>query len=194
MSQTPSRSSGPGVGCSELGDQDDPSPAALRPLPFEEIILRFAPDMGSIEEVQLEFGGSDAVRDSVRRRSKRSMCFSKPERTRQDDAAEEATRSTTVHGGLRSKRHHHHTARSTETTKDDAWPCLEGHLRAYPDDIRAVFALEMMIHSGQGGNRARRRATMLRDRALAESGHAGTVLWNKLYSRAAMAAANPLAE
>lgn len=67
--------------------------------------------------------------------------------------------------------------------------CLDRHLKEHAQDVRAAFAIELMLTGigGSGAADARRRVTRLREQALAESGRSGALLWTDLHVNTARA-------
>lgn len=179
----------PGLGNAHPEDDcklGDASTTGLRILEFEELFLWATHDGGSTESVWDMFGGVDALHYSVDRRSKRLACL---------HAREYSGEAASEHG-RRDKRRRDASKRYLGKTRrdiaeDHVFTCLEEHLNTYPDDVRAAFALDMMIKASSGRQRMKKRASRLRDTALARTGLAGQELWGRLHTQAAIAVATP---
>lgn len=153
-------------------------------LQFEQLFLWATGETGTVETVQGKFGGADVVRRYARRRSGRSACMGIMTLGR--------TTETMIYtfggergGHLRAKQRS--VAMSSVFPEQAARVCLESHLKEYTQDVRAAFALEMVLQA-IGGNGVDRQVTRLREKVCAKSGRAGTWLWRYLHARAADAA------
>ncbi|CAN0161885.1 unnamed protein product [Ectocarpus fasciculatus] len=177
--------------------------APPHPLPFESLFLWTTAQSDTttataIEAVQAKFGGANAVRNYARRRYDRSACINTLA-TGEAAAWSKPSLGMDSRGGghLRTERRH---ARHKSVPQDDAasqWhsaarTCLEAHLEEHPQDVRAGFALEMVLRATNGGNGVDRQVARLRTRMTEESGPAGGFLWRALHARAAGAAAKGL--
>lgn len=170
-----------------------PAIAPPRPLQFERLLLwatREEVTSTALEAVQAKFGGAELVRRYARRRRDRLACL----RTNTgEEAAALAEPLLEAGGNIRARnRHggHHHSGGAPSPTDFylAARACLESHLDEHTQDVRAAFALEMLLRA-IGGNGAERKVTRLRAKMSEDIGTAGSSLWRALQARAAVAAA-----
>lgn len=182
--------------------------APPHPMQFERLFLwatREHDDTTTAEAagaVQAKFGGADAVRKYARRRTGRSACMSTVGGGGEAAAfvepllGEQGGGGGGVGGHLRAKKRHSHSygggaMPSSDLTSQQyfaARSCLESHLKEYTQDVRAGFALEMMLRA-IGGKGADQKVARLRAKMSEESGPAGASLWRTLHARAGGAAA-----
>lgn len=148
----------------------------------------------AIEAVQAKFGGANAVRKYARRRYDRSACFNTLA-TGEAAAWSKPSLETgsSGRGHLRVERRHIRHKGVPQNDAASQWhsaarACLEAHLEEHPQDVRAGFALEMVLRA-TGGNGVEGQVARLRTRMTEESGPAGGFLWQALHARAASAAA-----
>lgn len=177
--------------------------APSNPLGFEELFLwategQHGSTAKAIEAVQAKFGGADVVRRYARRRMDRSACLNTitdgmetaaPTEPLPLDGAGDGhlrarnRRGSPSHGGV--------VVSSSDAASRrflDARVCLDRHLQEHPQDVRAGFALEMVLRA-IGGNGVDMRVARLRAKVCEESGPWGDLLWRDLHARAAGAAA-----
>lgn len=157
-----------------------------KPLNFEELFLWTTRETATVEAVHAKFGGADVVRRYALRPSDRLACVNKA--VAGSKAPIEPLENP---GGGRLRGKGRKGAVSSASPEFAARVCLENHLKKHTEDVRAAFALEMMLQA-IGGIGVDRQVTRLRERVIAESGPAGTLLWRALHSRAAGAAARGL--
>lgn len=177
-------------------------PPPPHPLQFEGLFLwategQYTAATEAIEAVQAQFGGAQAVRKYARRRRDRSGCLGT------HTGGETATSSEPVvlegggdgHLRARPKRHspsHRGGAMSSNDAESQQYraarACLERHLQEHTQDIRAGFALEMVLRA-IGCNGVDRQVARLRAKVIEESGPSGDLLWRALHAQAAGAAA-----
>lgn len=158
----------------------------LRPLRFENLLLWATGETGTVESVQAKFGGAQAVRHYARRRSGRSACLPNDivEKLRSASSGE---REGAGGAHLRAKRHSAGSRAQGRTVEQVTRTCLDDHLKEHPQDVRAAFALEMVLQA-MAGVGVDRRVSRLRDKVFAESGGAGVLLWKELHACAGAAA------
>lgn len=171
--------------------------APPRPLQFERLLLWATgeQDTGTakaLEAVRAKFGGSELVRRYARRRRDRLACLST---NIGGEAAAAIVEPLLEAGGhLRTRNRygsHQHSSSGAPSSTDvylTARACLESHLGEHTQDVRAAFALEMLLRA-TGGKGAERQVTRLRAKMSEEIGPAGLSLWRALQARAAGAAA-----
>lgn len=168
---------------------DTADAAVPQPLRFENMLLWATGETGTTESVQAKFGGAQAVRHYARRRSGRSACLPNDLVEKVISAPINSGEREGAGGGhLRAKRHSRGSGAQDRTAEQATPVCLEDHLKEHPQDVRAAFALEMVLQTTAGIG-VDRQVSRLRDRVLAESGEAGVLLWNEIHARAAVAAA-----
>lgn len=181
--------------------------AGPQPLQFEKLFLWATGDYAgteTIESVQAKFGGVDVVHDNAVRRIDRAACFS----TKLDDVHDspqknlaetkkEKKMKKAKESNKREKDKKHGDKSAGETnmisvgaTESAVRKCLVEQLHKYPDDVRALFAIEMI---GQVASGKRRSSSRLRQEVLAESGPAGVLLWGALHAHSATVAAAGIA-
>lgn len=170
------------------GEGGEEGAAAQQPLQFEKLVLWATGETGTIETVQANFGGADAVRNYARQRSGRAACLGKLAEGDATDVSIDPSQGDRT-GLLRGKAHRSPTPGGTSAKALSV--CLESHLRQYPRDVRAAFALAMALQSARGRG-VDSKVARLRDKVLSESGQAGASLWRALHSRAALDAATGL--
>lgn len=178
--------------------------APPHPLHFEGLFLwatggqdQDATTAEAIEAVQAKFGGAEVVRRFARRRRERSACLS----TNPGGEAAASIEPLVAEGGgdghLRAKnRHSSPSHRGGATTPNHvasqqylaARACLERHLQEHTQDVRAGFALEMVLRA-IGGNGIDLQVARVRAKVIEESGPSGALLWRALHAQAASAAA-----
>lgn len=163
--------------------------ATTERLPFEKIFLWVTGKTGTVETVQDMFGGADAIRKYARRRSGRAGCFAKlGDDENNTESSTEGPARDDQRGSLRKRR-------SVEgkpiSSLERATRCLENHLREYPQDVQAAFALEMVLRALDGKS-VDHQVKLLRDKIYAEGGQSGISLWKELHARTAVAAATEL--
>ncbi|CAM9530158.1 unnamed protein product [Scytosiphon promiscuus] len=164
-----------------------------RPLRFERLFLWATAERGTrtdraVEGVQEKFGGTDAVRRYARRRSDRSACVDAERGVRGSSSKDGAVAGG---GHVRTKRRQiRGNASPTDAASQEGFSaareCLEGHLKEHPRDVRAGFALEMILRAS-GGNGIEKQVSRLREKMSEESGAAGALLWRALHARTAAA-------
>lgn len=179
--------------------------APPHPLRFERLFLWSTAQSDittatAVEAVQAKFGGANAVRKYARRRYDRSACLNTLNTFATSEAAawsEPSLETEGIGGGhLRAETRHIRHKRVPQSGAASQWhsaarACLEAHLEEHPQDVRAGFALEMVLRA-TGGNGVDRQVTRLRTRITKESGPAGGLLWRALHARAAGAVATGL--
>ncbi|CBJ34016.1 expressed unknown protein [Ectocarpus siliculosus] len=179
--------------------------APPHPLRFERLFLwSTAPSdittATAIEAVQAMFGGANEVRKYARRRYDRSVCLNTLNTVATGEAVawSEASLETESMGGghLRAEPRHIRHKSVPQSGAAPQWhsaarACLETHLEEHPQDVRAGFALEMVLRA-TGGSGVDRQVDRLRTRMTEESGPAGGLLWRALHARAAGVAATGL--
>ncbi|CAM9715016.1 unnamed protein product, partial [Ectocarpus sp. 13 AM-2016] len=179
--------------------------APPHPLRFERLFLWSTAQSDittatAIEAVQAKFGGANAVRKNARRRYDRSACLNTLNTFATADAAawsEPSLETESMGGGhLRAEPRHIRHKSLPQSGAASQWhsaarACLETHLEEHSQDVRAGFALEMVLRA-TGGNGVDRQVARLRTRMIDESGPAGGLLWRALYARAAGVAATGL--
>ncbi|CAM9284354.1 unnamed protein product, partial [Ectocarpus sp. 4 AP-2014] len=179
--------------------------APPHPLRFERLFLWSTAQSGittaaAIEAVQAKFGGANAVRKYARRKYDRSACFNTLNTfaTGETAAWSKPSLETESMGGghLRAEPRHIRHNSVPQSGAASQWhsaarACLETHLEEHSQDVRAGFALEMVLRA-TGGNGVDRQVARLRTRMTEESGPAGGLLWRALHARAAGVAATGL--
>lgn len=175
-----------------------------QPLQFEKIFLWATGDYagtGTIASVQANFGGVDAVHNNALRRIHRAACFStklhaghdsaqtslgetKKERTK--NKAKKSSAREREKGKKRGDGEGDQQIISVGATDSAVRKCLVKQLGCYPNDVRALFAIEMI---GQAASGKRRSSSKLRQEVLAESGTTGNLLWRALHAHSATVAA-----
>ncbi len=170
-----------------------PAIAPPRPLQFERLLLWATGQEDTstaLEALQAKFGGTELVRRYARRRRDRLACL----RTHTGKEAAALPEPLLEAGGhLRARNRHsgYHRSGGAPSPTDvslAARACLESHLDEHTQDVRAAFALEMLLRA-IGGNGAERKVTQLRAKMREDIGPAGASLWSALQARAAVAAA-----
>eukprot|EP00903_Cladosiphon_okamuranus_P012585 g11781.t1 len=171
------------------------------PLQFEGLFLwvtegQHTATAEAVEAVQAKFGGAEVVRRHARRRRERAACLS-------TIAAREAATSTEplvvegggdghLRAGSRPNPSHRGGAMSSKDVASQQYlaarACLERHLKEHTQDVRAGFALEMVLRAA-GGKGVDRHVARLRAKMVEEIGPSGDLLWRALHARAAGAAA-----
>lgn len=178
--------------------------APPRPLQFERLFLWATREQDTttakaVGAVQAKFGGVEAVRRYARRRRGRSACVSTTGGVGEAAASIDPLLAGDGGGGgghLRAKNRHNHSHGGGAMPSNDvasqwylaARTCLENHLKEHTQDVRAGFALEMVLRA-IGGKGADRKVALLRAKMSDESGPAGALLWRALHARAGGAAA-----
>lgn len=170
-----------GRGCQRSNEE---AAALTERLPFENMFLWVTGGTGTVETVQDMFGGADAILKYARQRSGRADCFAKLG----DENTTELPARYDQRGSLRKKRH---VESKPVSNPERAARCLEKHLREYPQDVRAAFALEMVLRALDGKN-VDHKVKLIRDKIYAEGGQSGISLWKELHARTAVAAATEL--
>lgn len=179
--------------------------APPNPLQFERLFLWATREQDTttaeaVGAVQAKFGGADAVRRYARRRTGRTACLSTAGGGGGEAVASVEPLVGEDGGGggghLRAKnRHGHIYGRGAMSPNDVAFQwyfaahsCLESHLKEHTQDVRAGFALEMVLRA-IGGKGADQKVAYLRAKIIKESGPPGALLWRKLHARAGGTAA-----
>ncbi|CAB1121446.1 unnamed protein product [Ectocarpus sp. CCAP 1310/34] len=179
--------------------------APPHPLRFERLFLWSTAQgdittVTAIEAVQAKFGGANAVRKYARRRYDRSACLNTSNTFATAEAAawsEPSLEAESMGGGhLRAEPRHIRHKSLPQSGAASQWhsaarACLETHLEEHSQDVRAGFALEMVLRA-TGGSGVDRQVARLRTRMTEESGPAGGLLWRALHARAAGVAATGL--
>lgn len=192
-----------GGGCVSQTENQAEAQTIAPPDPLQFEVLFFWATEGqhtakaeAIEAVQAKFGGAEVVRRHARRRRERSACLS----TAAAGVASTSTEPLAVEGGgdghLRAGSRPGPSHRGGAMSSNDvvsqqylaARACLERHLKEHTQDIRAGFALEMVLRA-IGGNKVDRQVARLRAKTIEEIGPSGDLLWRALHARAAGAAA-----
>eukprot|EP00752_Nemacystus_decipiens_P006474 g5829.t1 len=175
------------------------------PLRFEGLFLwategQYTAAAQAVEAVQAKFGGAQVVRRYARRRGDRSACLRINAAGEAAASAEPVALDGDGDGHLRARRErhaipgHHGGAMSPGDHESRqhlaaARTCLEQHLQDHAQDVRAGFALEMVLRA-TGGKGIDRQVARLRAKVTEESGPPGDLLWRALHARAAGAAAS----
>lgn len=179
--------------------------APPHPLRFESLFLwatgeqyKYTTTAMAIEAVEAKFGGAEVVRRHARRRRDRSACLAINTGGEAAASAQPLVEEGGGDGHLRAEKWHGGPSRrgAGAMASNDAasqWylaarACLERHLQEYTRDVRAGFALEMVLRA-IGGNGVDRQVARLRARMSEEIGPSGDLLWRVLHARAAGAAA-----
>lgn len=167
------------------------------PLSFERLFLwataeRDTSTERAIEGVRERFGGADALRRYARRRSDRSSCVNVARGGGQleQSLTDRAGGIGSGDGHVRPKKRQilRGHASSNDVASHERYSaarvCLEGHLQEHPQDVRAGFALEMILRA-TGGKGVDKQVARLRAKMSEESGAAGASLWRALHARTA---------
>ena len=175
-------------GCPSLDKEkpvEDLIAAGPEQMQFEQLFLWTTGKKGTVESVQDMFGGADAVRKYARRRSERAACLvDLGENT--TEPSSELSVGKQVH--LRRRRNGSASISSLEVA---ALICLENHLNNHQQDVRAAFALEMLLRA-IGGKSIDHRVNLLREKVYAASGQSGILLWKALHAQTAVTVASGL--
>lgn len=134
------------------------------------------------------FGGADAIRKYARRRSGRAYCFAKLGDGNNTKSSTEVPAGDDHRGSLRKRRS---VESKPISSLERSARCLEKHIREYPQDVRAAFALEMVLQALDGKS-VNHQVKLLRDKIYTEGGQPGISLWKELHARTAVAAATEL--
>lgn len=161
---------------------DGTAEASPRQLIFENLFLWARRETGTAETVQAKFGGEKYIRRYARRRSSRSACMKKI--TGRSTTTKTPTEQLEEHSGSRLRTKGHKGSVSNTTPEQAARACLEVHLKEHQQDVRAAFALAMLLQA-TGSSDVDRQMARLRKKVLTESGRAGVSLWRSLHARAA---------
>lgn len=174
-----------------------------QPLRFEEFFLwatRGGTGTEAIESIRAEFGGVEAIHNNALRRIRRSACFAKSTVHVVLDSAQEKSENTKKKKKKtkKNKAKGEEQGRDDRTDKNSATParesdvrkCLARHLTSHPDDVRALFALEMLRQASRG---KRKWSSRLRQEVLSKSGDAGKALHLALHAQSATVAAGGIA-
>lgn len=174
-----------------------------QPLQFEEFFLwatRGGTGTEAVESIRAEFGGVEAMHHNALRRIHRSACFDKStvhvvldstqEKSGNAKKKNKKSKKSKAKEKERGRADRTGEDRATPATESDVRKCLAQHLTSHPDDVRALFALEMIWQASRG---KRKWSSRLRQEVLSKSGEAGEALYAALYAQSATVAAGGIA-